>query len=376
MSPADFVADLMSSVRAHLSGKTYIWPGEREEAAGSVLERLRDAPQEVLIEFTLACLRVIRQEETWLAHVLSQAAGNVLRRKLPFTEDQTLEMLELVSVQHREFPFKGVLNAAASLPMTPRLSAALLRLRPCITDFLGGAEARNLHARIDNLLNGPAAETSLEAQGAWSQIVFKEIAQSLRRSAWERVFLHTADLKSSEAPKKWRATAQQLVAELDKRVFLEAAARWLALGPSPNRPGVQVSSGEAEFLTGFLWHLADQTDDRLPGLLANFAAAALKKIPALGAVSQKVGNACVNVLAELPGSEPVAQLSRLSQRVKYDTAQRLIEKALTRAAGNAGVSREQVEELSVPIAGSNPMARSGSVSAITACAFPSKRPPR
>ena len=43
------------------------------------------------------------------------------------------------------------------------------------------------------------------------------------------------------------------------------------------------------------------------------AEAALKKIPLLGAVSQKVGNACVNVLAELPGREPVSQLSRLAQ---------------------------------------------------------------
>jgi hypothetical protein len=354
MSPADFVADLLSSVRSQLSGKTVLWPGEREEAAGFALERLKDAPPDVAIEFVLACLRVIRQEETWLAHVLNHAAGSVLRRKLPFTEDQVMEMLELVSVPHREFPFKGVLNAVASLPMTPRLAEALLRLRPCITEFLGGSEARNLHARIDNLLSGPAPETSLEAQGAWSQIVFKEIAESPRRSAWERIFLHTADLKSGDAPKKWRATAQQLVAELNRSVFLEAAARWLALGPSPNRPGVQVSSGEAEYLTGFLWFLADLDDDRLPSLLANFAAASLKKIPALGAVSQKVGNACVNVLAELPGSEPVGQLSRLAQRVKYDTAQRLIEKALTRAAEKAGVSREQLEELSVPDCGLEP----------------------
>jgi hypothetical protein len=111
---------------------------------------------------------------------------------------------------------------------------------------------------------------------------------------------------------------------------------------------VQISSSEAEFQSGFLWFLADQTDERLPALLAGFAESALKKIPMLGAVSQKVGNACVNVLAELPGLLPVSHLSRLSQRVKYDTAQRLIDKALTRAASRAGLSREQLEEMSVP----------------------------
>ena len=74
----------------------------------------------------------------------------------------------------------------------------------------------------------------------------------------------------------------------------------------------------------------------------------------LGAVSQKVGNACVNVLAELPGLAPVSQLSLLSQHVKYDTAQRLIEKALARAAERAGVSREQIEEMSIPDCGLGP----------------------
>jgi hypothetical protein len=114
---------------------------------------------------------------------------------------------------------------------------------------------------------------------------------------------------------------------------------------------VQISSGEAEYQKGFLWFLADQGDDHLPALLANFAEGALKKIPMLGAVSQKVGNACVNVLAELPGIEPISQLSRLAQRVRYDTAQRLIEEALNRAAERAGVSREQLEEMSTPDCG-------------------------
>src|SRR6185436_15117359 len=105
---------------------------------------------------------------------------------------------------------------------------------------------------------------------------------------------------------------------------------------------------------GFLWFLADQNEEHLPSLVANFAEGALKKIPMLGAVSQKVGNACVNVLAELPGREPVSQLSRLARRVRYDTAQRLIEEALARAAGKAGISREQLEEMNVSTCGLGP----------------------
>ncbi|HEY1340775.1 MAG TPA: DUF4132 domain-containing protein [Bryobacteraceae bacterium] len=316
---------------------------------------LKDASPEAAVEFVLTGLRQMREgERDWAAHTLNSAVSGALRRKLPFTEDQVVEMIELVSVEHSEFPFAGVLKAAESLPMTDRIAGALRRLRPCITEFLGGSQARDLRARIDNLLNGEAPRTSLAVQGAWSQIVFREISESAQREVWERIFGLAAELKSGEPAKKWRASAQQLAAELGREAFLDSAVRWLALGSSPGRADVQISSAEAEFQAGFLWFLADQTDERLPALLAGFAESALKKIPMLGAVSQKVGNACVNVLAELPGLGPVSQLSRLSQRVKYDTAQRLIDKALTRAAERAGVSREQLEEMSVPDCGLGP----------------------
>jgi len=347
VTQTDLVADVLAKIRRQLSGKTTVWPDEQEQVVRSALERLKDAPPEASVEFVLTGLRLMREDRNWATYALNPVVGGVLRRKLTFSEDQVIEMIERVSVEHQVFPFNGVLKAAESIPMTPGIAEALRRLRPCITEYLGGSQARDLHACIDNLLNGPAPETSLAVQGAWSQIVFKEISESPQRAAWERIFFHTAELKSSEAPKKWCATAQRLVEELGRELFLDAAARWLTLGASPDRPGVQISAGEAEFQAGFLWFLAGQTDERLPSLLARFAESALKKIPMLGAVSQKVGNACVNVLAELPGLEPVSQLSRLGQRVKYDTAQRLIDKALARAAETAGVSREQLEEMSV-----------------------------
>ena len=352
MTQAAVVADVLDDLRGRFAGQNYYDPTQRDVSINAALAPLQDAPPEVAVDFVLIGLRIVREGPgSWFVHALNHAVGKVLRRKLIFTEDQLVEIIGLVSVPHREFPFKGLLNAVQSFAMTPRIAGALRLLRPCISEFLGGSEARDLHARIDILLNGPAPKTALAVEGAWSQIVFQEISESAQRPAWERIFAHASELKSSEAPKKWRATARQLITELGRDTFLEAAARWLVLGPSPDRPGVQISAGEAEYQKGFLWFLADQGDDPLPALLANFAEGALKKIPMLGAVSQKVGNACVNVLAEFPGIEPVSQLSRLAQRVRYDTAQRLIEEALNRAAEKAGVSREQLEEMSTPDCG-------------------------
>jgi hypothetical protein len=348
------LADVVADLRAKLSNQPY-WTAPRDEALSAITERLKTASPDVAVNFAITSLRMVREEpHTAFTDVLNKAVGNALRRKLPFTEDQVTQMIELVSQPHREFPFKGILSAAESVGVTPRIADSLRRLRPCITEFLGGSESRNLHARIDLLLSGPAPATSLEAQGAWSRIVFQEMAASPHQAAWERIFVHAAELKSAEASKKWRAASREFMNTLGREVFFHAATRWLALGPSPGHPGVQISSGEADFQKGFLWFLADESDERLPRLLADFAEGALKKIPMLGAVSQKIGNACVNVLSELPGLEPVSQLGRLARRVRYDTAQRLIEEALTRAADKAGISREQLEEMNVSTCGLGP----------------------
>jgi hypothetical protein len=340
------VAELLEEMRGRMPNQFYR-PAYSDEVAKAATDRLKDAPDETAVEFAMACLRLLQQERSALSQALQRATSDVLRRKLAFTGEQVLEMIQLVSHTNHSFPYKGILKAVESVAMTPEIADALRVLRPCITEYLGGGEMRDLHARIDILLNGPAPATTLEVQGAWSQIVFAEIAASPQKEIWERIFLHTAESKSSEPSKKWLATAQSLMQEIGRAIFLERAVRWLTLGPSPQRPGVQLSSGESEYQKGFLWFLAGEKDERLPGLLGTFVEGALKKIPMLGAVSQKVGNAGVNVLAELPGLAPVSQLSGLAQRIRYDTAQRLIEEALTRAAVKAGISREQLEEMSV-----------------------------
>ncbi len=245
------VEEVLAEIRGKLPDTPYYRPADRDEVARSAAARLKDAPNEAAIEFVLASFRILQDERSLISDILQRATSDVLRRKLTFTPEQVLELVKLVSHENRSFPYKGVLKAAESIPMTPELAEALRRLRPCITEYLGGGEMRDLHARIDILLHGPAPATSLEVQGAWSQIVFAEIAGSPQKSTWERIFSHAAESKSSEPSKKWLATADSLARELGRDAFLECGMRWLELGPSPQRPGVQLSSGETELQKGF-----------------------------------------------------------------------------------------------------------------------------
>src|SRR5215472_12677210 len=106
MSQASLVADVLADLRGHFSAEKHYFPKQRDEVITRLLAPLKDAPPDAAVEFVLAGLRTIREESsTWLAHALNHAVASVLRRKLGFTEDQLLEMIGLVSVPHREFPF-------------------------------------------------------------------------------------------------------------------------------------------------------------------------------------------------------------------------------------------------------------------------------
>jgi hypothetical protein len=82
--------------------------------------------------------------------------------------------------------------------------------------------------------------------------------------------------------------------------------------------------------------------------VGDFAVACLRKIPMLGAVSQKVGFACVQALGNMECHEAVSQLTRLRAKVKYSVAQRLIEKCLNHAAERSGLTVDELEDFAVP----------------------------
>jgi hypothetical protein len=82
--------------------------------------------------------------------------------------------------------------------------------------------------------------------------------------------------------------------------------------------------------------------------IGDFAIACLRKIPGLGAVSQKVGFSGVQALGAMECNEAVSQLARLRAKVKYTVAQRLIEKCLNEAAERSGLTVDELEDFAVP----------------------------
>jgi len=175
-----------------------------EKTAAFAVERLRQAPPDLLVPFVVESLRIARDEiGTIEGSAFGAAAGMILRRKRTFTEEQATRLVEYSSVLSSSFPYRGILKAAESVPMSPRLAGALRKLRPCITEYLGGPEMKALHERIDALLaraEGRPAAPALGPQGAWSEAVLREVQAS---PEWLRVFGHILPIPTFLASYRW-----------------------------------------------------------------------------------------------------------------------------------------------------------------------------
>jgi len=314
------------------------------------LERLKAAPTEDRVAFAFEALALLGTPSSIALQIALKPAVSHLLKGLPLSSLDAVRMVKLVSNRwyRHHFPYKAILTAFESIAMTPELRDALLELRSVIGETHGMDE---IQERIDVLVHG-AKEKPAVAVSGWSRSVFEEIDQSPKQMTWRHLFLHARSLTQSNPSQKWLKEAIACVDQIGRGEFLEAAHRWLAMGPMPGMgPQVQVPDEEADYQKGFIWTLGALGDASVASAIADFAFACFRKIPMIGAVSHRVGNACVNALAAMPGLEAVTQISRLSMRVKYDVARRLIEKALVEAAERNHVGRDDLEAMAVPTYG-------------------------
>ncbi len=317
------------------------------------LHRLKREPPDVRLAFVFEALNeIVRSPSFTFKLTLKTVVAALLRTGMALSAVEAVKLVELVSHPKVPFPFKAVLSAIDGAARTPALLTALHRLRGCVTPYHGSAEMKEIHQRIDVFIGGPKEE-ALAPAGAWSQTVFREVSASDKEFEWRALLLHARSLTQSTASKKWQNEAVSLATRIGQADVLDAARRWLASGPTPGETAIQAPEAEADYQKGFVWALGALGDTSIAPDIANFAFGCFRKIPQIGAVSHRVGNACVNALAAMPGLDGVSQLSRLAARVKYDVARRLIEKAMNEAAERNQVSRDDLEAMAVPTFGLN-----------------------
>ena len=254
---------------------------------------------------------------------------------------------------HMFFPIRQLISSIARDQVTDGIRAQLrkiyLRLAPSPT---GKIEPRDQEFRevIGELIRVEGEKQLDPGRGPWSQIVFDEInaKEEIARAGWEGLLEHCRSLEQTVPGAKWKKRSRELITVLGEAEVFPAMLRWLALGPTPGQPSEARSPIEdSSYQKGVVWCLGQREDREAAQAIADFGIACLRKIPLLGAVSQKVGFACAQALGAMDCSEAVSQLTRLRVKVKYSVARRLIEKSLHQAAERSGLTVNELEDISV-----------------------------
>jgi hypothetical protein len=257
------------------------------------------------------------------------------------------------SMAHMFFPIRELIVSISREQLTDEIRAELrkihLRLAPSPS---GKIDPRNQEFReqIAQLIRVEGEIQLDPGRGPWSQIVFDEIKtkEEITRGGWEGLLEHCRSLEQTVPGTKWKKRSRELISILGETEVFPAMLRWLAAGPTPGEPPEARSPIEdSPYQKGVVWCLAQRNDSETARAIADFGIACLRKIPLLGAVSQKVGFACAQALGAMECSEAVAQLTRLRAKVKYNVARRLIEKSLQQAAERSGLTVQELEDISV-----------------------------
>jgi hypothetical protein len=340
---------------------------ERETSAwratNTALAALRQAPAEALIAFLHHSFEWLRAESAefrsfGVCHTLSDAIGIALARiPKPWPPTTVLRLLSEFrqdsSMARLHFPFPPFLAMLSRDDVTEEIRTELRKLSfqfaPSPT---GKIDARTAQTRdlIAGLMHIEGEKQLDPGRGPWSQNVFDEIKRmdEITRAGWEALLEHGRSLEQAAPGKKWAERAREVMAALGETEATSTMLRWLALGPTPGQPREARSPIEdSAYQRGIVWCLSFSRERAVAVAVADFTLACLRKVPMMGAVSQKVGFAGVQVLGAMECMEAVSQLSRLRARVKYSVARRLIEKSLGQAAARNGLTVEDLEDMCV-----------------------------
>ncbi|HEY0702258.1 MAG TPA: DUF4132 domain-containing protein [Candidatus Acidoferrales bacterium] len=249
------------------------------------------------------------------------------------------------------FAFEFLLPHLEKAVMSGELRAELreihLQMAPSPTGKIQPQD-KKIRDRIAELIRVEGERELEPGRGPWSQIVFDEIAGAspAAKTGWETLLEHCRSLAQPAPAAKWQRRTSELIAALGSPEVTRRLHAWLGLGPTPGRPsGARSPAEDSAYQKGVVWCLAGMRESTAAAAIADFGIACLRKVPRLGAVSQKVGLACVKSLGEMGSPESMSQLTRLRAKVKYTSARKLIEQALRRTAQKMGVSADDLEDM-------------------------------
>lgn len=312
--------------------------------------------------------RTQEEQKAWqVGWQMREALLQMLKRRLPFTEQDVITMLNW-SASQASGPHHSYLSGIPQMikvlgdhlkqnPVSDELYQVIGKLIQSIETERMSVENRRWILRLKELRGDTEIALPLVAGDVWADVALSELRglDPRTQAAWAELLLHGLRATGSAPSSKWLRGTDKYLAIIGNAEFFDKLSGWFRLVDKPRAAAlhrydhVQTPLAvNADILKGLAWLCSKSDSPEIARALSELAASAYKKIPGSGPRAGKVGNACFWSLGNMPGSEGVAQLSILKLKVKTNTAQKLIASALENAAQRLGMTAAEIEEMSVP----------------------------
>ena len=281
---------------------------------------------------------------------LRAVISRLLRSRLPFDDGQLTGLVRDLCTRGAwewELPMGLVVRAAERYAEEHGLSQEL-------RDALGTLNSRRVPAavgrRLRQLLEEDAEALVTDAWGRGVGADLERMPEDARRR-WRALLEHAAAAAGKTRPTKtWLREAKQRVDAIGSEEVLTTVAGWLeGWTPGPAEEGYpHLGDANTEVLRGLLWAAAPAGGAAFAARVGALAEVCFRKLRWHGPRSPRLGNGCLVALGMVGDHQGIAELSRLEGKVRYQTARRMISSTLEKAAGAAGLTRTDLEELGVP----------------------------
>jgi hypothetical protein len=283
-----------------------------------------------------------------------ELVSQLCRRSLPYTPDDIRAILQALNdIRHVYcFPSQALLRALARSLSNPETLATcrseLEQLRAVVSTWHSGADLRKFLKLLDEILAGQQERPVTIRPDEWGAHVspaLEEMEPDLRER-WQALLNHCALASGSTPGSKWLAQMPLCIEAVGKETFGRTVIAWIdAFG---KHRGDRLDEENATLLRGLVWCCVGIEDATLASSLADAAIEGYRKNSGVGPRSAKIASACVSVLKTMTGLHGAAQLERVRLNVKQPTYRKEVETALDETARRTGMSREDLEELTVP----------------------------
>lgn len=306
---------------------------------------------------------------------LNALIESILKKKLPFTSDQAALLAGWVAKQENfyvgYYPVRGIVSVMETLeePINQTLEAHLRTMLGKLQADQRDQGVRKVIQRLQQIL-GDGHRMPVQRGEVWSNAVVDDVEAlpAEIQTAWIELFEHCAQASGAKPSGKWSKQARQLIQKrIGTESFREKVLAWFPLVDKPRPPEmtpIGAALGRAytlppsficdvhgDILRGLAWACESVAGVDINRALTALALSSYKKIPGTGPRLTKVGNACIATLGVVGGLDAIGQLAVLKVKVKFGTAQAMLEKALNAAAEKEGLPRQELEEMSVPAYG-------------------------